>query len=62
MGHPQNSIAVRIQRNVFSKLSKPSLVKHVLSDSYVTLLDVMHKILSHYYSEKIAEKVRIVFS
>ncbi|KAI6182702.1 Protein of unknown function DUF758 domain containing protein [Aphelenchoides bicaudatus] len=57
MGHQQNSIAVRIQRNLASKLSKPALVKRVISDSYSDLLDILYSVLAKYYPEKVAEKV-----
>jgi hypothetical protein len=58
MAHAKNnSIVVRIQRNVFSKISQPGLVRHVISDSYVQLLDIIYSILNQYYSEEIAEKV-----
>jgi hypothetical protein len=59
MVQPQNSIATRFQRNILSKLSTPGLVKHVISDSYSTLLDVMYTVLCHYYPEKVAEKVNL---
>jgi hypothetical protein len=34
-------------------------VKHVLSDNYSDLLDILYTVLAKYYPEKVAEKVGV---
>lgn len=56
-----NSISIRIQRNIASKLSKPSIVKQVLPSSYCEMLDVLYAVLCKYYPHQVAEKVSLVY-